>query len=589
MNFGLVENIGAKNLDIINIDGTKKTRAKLTSRRIKLVILFIILIFLLIFSRLIFLGMANNEKNIMGSARDLTTASRPDLNDRNGMKIALDITVPSLYAEPRNIINIDEAVEKLSKELPDIDKEWLRNRLSGEKAFAWIARELTTKQQKRIFRLGIPGIDFRSESKRFYPSSVEVAHLVGAVNRDNQGIAGFERFIDEKEIAILQEIGLARGRELEPVNMSVDLRVQHIMHNELSDAMVRYQAIAAAGVLMDVRSGEILALVSLPDFDPNKPASALEPYNGVKGARINRITAGKFELGSTFKTISFAGALDSGAVKITDKFDATNPIGFGRFTIGDYRGKKRVLSVPEIFKYSSNIGTIKMMQTMGKENYRSFLTKLGFDDPLPIQLPETTRSSIPEKFSDVGAATASFGHGLSVTPMHMVAAIGAIVNGGYYVPPTLYKRSVGEAARLYRRVISADTSAKMRYLLRLNALEGSGRKANKIADGYRFGGKTGTAEKVVDGRYDSEKTFAAFVSAFPLDEPKYAMIIIIDEPQKENEMSGTTAGWNAGMVSGRIVKRVAPMLGILPSFDKNLDSELIPAELKEIDNNLENI
>ncbi len=408
---------------------------------------------------------------------------------------------------------------------------------------------------------------------------------MGAVNRDNQGIAGFERYIDTQDVAVLQQIGLARGRELAPKEMSIDINVQHALYAELADAMIRYQAIAAAGVIMDVKSGEILALVSLPDFDPNRPETALEPYEGVKGARINRISAGTFELGSIFKTISFAGALDSGLVKITDEFDATNPVRFGRFSISDYRGKKRVLSMPEIYKYSSNIGTIKMMQTMGKENYRAFLTKIGFDDELSIELPEITTSSIPKNFSDVGAATAAFGHGLAITPMHMVAAVAGIVNDGNFVPPTLFKRTVEQATKLYRPIISPQTSATMRYLLRLNALEGSGRKANGIADGYRFGGKTGTADKVVDGRYDTSKTFASFASAFPLDDPQYAMVVIVDEPQKENEQRGTTAGWNAGMVSGRIVKRIAPMLGIIPNFDENIDLELVPLELRALTNN----
>ena len=569
------------NTQEITIEGAGKTRGTLTKSRIRFVIFVMLFAFAIIFARLFFLGNIDNSKTISGRERDLTTASRPAIVDNGGIAMALDIKVPSLFAEPRNIIDVEEAVSKLKIELPELDENWLRDRLTGDEGFVWIARELTLKQQARIFRLGIPGIDFRMESKRFYPAGNEVAHIMGAVNRDNQGIAGFEKSIDDKDVAILQQIGLARGRELKPVNMSIDMRVQHALYAELSDAMERYQAIAAAGIIMDVRSGEILALVSLPDFDPNRPETALEPYEGVKGARINRITAGKFELGSTFKTISIAGALDSGFVKITDEFDATKPLRFGRFTIGDYRGKKRVLSVPEVFKFSSNIGTIKIMQAFGKENYRAFLTKLGFDDDLSVELPEITNSKIAKNCSDVGAATASFGHGISVTPMHMVAAVAAIVNDGYYVPPTLYKRSIEQATKLYKPVISPQTSATMRYLMRLNALEGSARKANEIANGYRFGGKTGTAEKVVDGRYDSSKTFAAFTSAFPLDAPKYAMVIIIDEPQKENEQSGTTAGWNAGMTSGRIVKRIAPMLGVIPIFDDKVDSGLVPQELQK--------
>jgi cell division protein FtsI (penicillin-binding protein 3) len=269
-------------------------------------------------------------------------------------------------------------------------------------------------------------------------------------------------------------------------------------------------------------------------------------------------------------------------VRLTDSFDARFGIRFGRFTIDDFHGQHRFLTVPEVYKYSSNIGAIRIMQALGKDNYRAFLTRVGFDDPLPIELPETRRSSIPEQFSDIAAATAAFGHGLSITPLHMAAAIGGLVNGGVMVPPTLYPRTEEEAMGLSRRIVSPETSAMMRYLLRLNALEGSGTHANRIAAGYQLGGKTGTAEKVVDGRYDSSKLLNIFASVFPMDDPQYAMVILIDEPHAENEQSGTTAGWNAGEVTGRIVQRVAPMLGIAPDFDETIDAALVPQVLRTI-------
>lgn len=564
----------------IELEGARKTRHQLTHTRIGWVMLGLLLVFAVVGGRLVQLGYANNEESFAGVLRDVETSTRPAILDRNGLELAIDLKVPSLFAEPRRIIDVEEAVQKLSGELPDIDVEWLRQRLTGDEGFKWIARELTPQQRDRIFRLGIPGIDFRTESKRYYPGKNEAAHILGAVNRDNQGIAGFERHIDGENVALLQDLGLARGRELAPVRTSVDLRVQHVLHEQLSDALVRYQALAAAGAIIDVRTGEVLGLVSLPDFDPNEPASALEPYDGEKGARINRISAGTFELGSTFKAITFAAALESGKVRLTDDFDARFPMRFGRFSIGDFHAKARVLSVPEVFKYSSNIGTIKMMQEMGKDEYRAFLTRLGFDAPLTIEVPETTRSNIPEKFSEIVAATAAFGHGMATTPMHMLAAIGALVNDGKYLPPTLYPRSQQVAETLYTPVISSQTSERMRYLLRLNALEGSGSHANRIAKGYRIGGKTGTAEKVVDGRYVTDKNLTIFVSAFPLDAPKYAMIVLIDAPQRENAQSGRTAGWNAGEVTGRIIQRVAPMLGVYPDFDEALDQQLVPAELR---------
>ncbi len=566
--------------ELISLEGERKTQRNLTHSRIRWVMLGLLMLFGLVGGRLVQLGYANTDTDFSGEERDLITATRPAILDRNGLEMALDIRVPSLYAEPRRIIDVEEAVEKLTGVLPELDPEWLRNRLTGDQGFVWVARELTPLQKEKIFRLGIPGLDFRTESKRYYPASNEASHLLGTVNRDNQGISGFEMHLDNEDVALLQDLGLARDRTLEPVRMSVDLRVQHALTDELADSLVRYQATAAAGVIMNVKTGEVVAMASLPDFNPNEPATALEPYEGRKGARINRITAGTFELGSIFKTITLAAAIDSGVVKLTDSFDARFPVRFGRFSINDFHGKHTILTVPEIYKYSSNIGTIKIMQAFGAENYRSFLTRLGFDDPLTVELPETTRSNIPKKFSEVGAATASFGAGLATTPMHMVAALGALVNGGHYVPPTLYPRTEAEARALSRPVVSEATSAKTRYLLRLNALEGSGSRANKIAKGYRMGGKTGTAEKVIDGRYSKEKNLAIFASAFPLDAPQYAMVIMVDEAVAENERSGRTAGWNAGEMSGRVVQRIAPMLGILPDFDTNIDLALVPMELR---------
>ena len=558
----------------ISLDGARKTRGNLTQARIRWMVLALVLGFGLVGGRLVQLGMVETDSTIEGQTRDVITATRPPILDRNGLEMAVDIRVPSLFAEPRRIIDVEEAVQALRTVLPDLDEEWLRNRLTGDKGFVWVQRELTPAIQEKVMRLGIPGIDFITESQRFYPGMSEASHILGSTNVDNQGISGIEKHMDTEAVALLQDLGLARGNALAPVELSVDMRVQHVMHEQLVDAMTRYQAIAAAGVMVDIYTGEVIALASLPDFNPNESATAL-----VKDT-FNRITAGIFEPGSIFKTVTMAGALDSGAVRITDQFDARFGIRFGRFTIDDFHGKHRILSLPEVYKYSSNIGTIRVMQAMGKENYRAFLTEMGFDQRVPFELPEMRLPAVPKDFSEVGAATASFGHGLSVSPLHMVMAYAAFVNGGNYVPPTLYRREAAEAQALYRPVISPQTSAYIRYLMRLNALEGSGSQMNKAALGYRVGGKTGTAEKVVDGRYSSSKVTNFFGSAFPLDNPRYAMVIMVDEPKAENPQSGTTAGWNAGAVTGRIVQRVAPMLGIAPDFSPLVDENIVPPELR---------
>lgn len=556
----------------IAIDGARKSRGHMTKSRIRLTIAIAMVLFAIVAIRLVMLATVQVNDVTLGQARPALTATRPALLDRNGSPLAIDIQVPSLFAEPRRIIDVDEAVEALSVEFPTMDRKWLRERLDGDEGFVWLKRELTPQQKERILRLGIPGIDFVSESRRFYPGGNVAAHILGAVNVDNVGIAGLERHLDQREVALLQDLGFARDRSLQPVELSIDLRVQYAMHRELVDALERYQAIAAAGVMMNVKTGEIVALVSLPDFDPNMPAGALEE------GRINRITAGKFELGSTLKPITAAAALDSGLVQITDEFDATNPVQFGRFRIGDFHAKKRVLSLPEVIKYSSNIGTIKMMQALGKDRYREFLTNVGMDGAPVIELPEKTHSQIKKKFSEVGAATASFGHGLSVTPLQLLTAYSALVNGGDLITPTLLPRDRIAALANSKKVINERTSDQIRYLLRLNSLEGSGRKASP--DGYRVGGKTGTAEKVVDGKYSDDKLLNVFASAFPMDAPQFAMVILVDEPIKEDERSGHTAAWNAGAVTGRIIERVAPMLGIVPNLDPELDAQLVPVELR---------
>lgn len=564
----------------IALDGVSRARAALTKARIRWVLVALVAVFAIVAWKLVDLGSTVADTSIEGVTRDVITASRPTILDRNGLEMAVDIRVPSLFAEPRHIVDVAEAVTKLRTVLPDLDPEWLAKKLTGDKGFVWIKRELTPAIEEKIFNLGLPGLDFLTESKRFYPSGQETSHIMGAVNIDNQGTMGIEKHLDDDGLAMLQSVGLARNAEMTPVNLAIDLRVQHVMYDQLNDALTRYKAIAAAAVMMDIRTGEIVGMVSLPDFDPNAPSTLFQDYNGQKNQRFNRITSGIYELGSTFKTVTMAAALDAHAVKITDQFDARYGVKFGRFTIDDFHGKHRILSLPEVYKYSSNIGTIHVMQALGKDGFRDFLTRVGFDKPVPFELPEMRAPNVPKKFSEIVAATASFGHGLSISPLHMVRAMAGFMNNGCMLPPTIYKRSEAEAQPLCQQIISPKTSEEVRYLMRLNALEGSGTRMNKFANGYRVGGKTGTAEKVVGKAYSASKTLAVFASGFPLDNPRYAMVVLVDEPQNENPQSGHTAGWNAGEVTGRIVQRIAPMLGISPDFSQSLDDELVPPELR---------
>jgi cell division protein FtsI (penicillin-binding protein 3) len=493
--------------------------------------------------------------------------SRPDIVDRNGEILATDIKMASLYAEPRHILDPDEATELLVGVLPDLDAETLRKRLSTDAGFAWIKREITPDEQRRIHALGIPGVGFLTENRRFYPGGPTAAHIVGIVNVDNHGIAGLEKYIDDAWLADLHAAGFARGRELEPVRLSVDLRVQHILRDELLAAIERYHGIAASGIVLNVHTGEVLAMVSLPDFDPNNPVEASKPD------RLNRMSAGAFELGSVFKSFTFAMALDSGAVAMTDSIDATSAIRVGRFTINDFHGKHRVLSVPEVFIYSSNIGSARMALKVGAERQQEYLRRFGLLTRLETELPEVARPIVPAKWSELTSMTVAFGHGLAVTPLATAVADAALVNGGLLLSPTFFPRSMAEAEALGVRVIRPETSDQMRYLLRLNAEKGSGRRAE--VPGYMVGGKTGTAEKVENGRYSANKRLNSFLAAFPMDDPQFAVLVLLDEPQAEKEGGGTTAGVNAAPTVAAIIRRAAALLGVEPRNDDDVSALLV--------------
>ncbi len=551
----------------VHVLGSARSRNRTVSARIRMMVVSVLAGFVLIGGRLALLGTVTTDDAIEGVARDIIQASRPPILDRNGIVLAVDIRVPSLFAEPRRIIDVDEAVHKLRTVLPDLDEAWLRGRLTGDEGFVWIKREVPPAIEDQVMRLGLPGIDFLQESKRFYPPGREIAHVIGSVNVDNQGIAGMELAIDRSELAVLQEVGLARGVTLEPKVLSIDMRVQHAMREELLAAIERFKAIAGAGVMVDIRTGEVIAMVSLPDFDPNFPVTALEKES------FNRITNGTFELGSTFKSMTIAAALDSGAVGLTDMIDAREGVRFGRFVLD--HGKHLIMSVSDVFRWSDNIGTIRIMQAMGKDRLRAFLGVAGFDARSEIELPERAMPQVPAEFSEVGAATASYGYGFASTPMHMTTAVAALMNAGQLVPPTLFKRNEAEAQAISRPVVRPATSAEMIYLHRMNALLGSARRMDAEATGYRAGGKTGTAEKVVDGSYSKTKNITVFTSAFPLEAPRYAMLIMLDEPQAESAQSTREAGWNVAVVSGRIIARVAPMLGVAPSGDPSIDQNLM--------------
>jgi len=539
-----------------------RLRIDKSTARVGLVSLCFAGLFTVIGGRLIMLATSSEPvETIQRAASSEISAARPDIVDRNGHTLATDVKTVSVFAEPRNIIDKDEAVELLTAVLPDLDARELREKLGTKKGFVWVKREITPRQQAEVHRLGIPGVGFLPENKRVYPNGTAAAHVLGFANIDNVGIAGIEKYIDGQGLQDLNGAGFATSAaNLKPVQLSIDLRVQHIVREELANAIEKFKAKAAAGAIVDVNTGEVIALASLPDFDPNNPVDALEKD------RINRINVGVYEMGSTFKAITTAMALDSGKFTINSTLDARSALRYGKFSIGDYHGTNRILTVPEVFIHSSNIGTARMALGVGVEGHKAFLRKMGQLERLKTELPENAEPILPPRWGELNTMTIAFGHGLAVAPLQAVMATAALVNGGYLIPPTFLKRSEEEAKVFATRVIKPETSEAMRYVMRLNAEKGSATRA--AVAGFYVGGKTGTAEKVIGGRYSKNKLLTTFMAISPADKPRYLFLTILDEPQGLPETHGfATSGWNASPTTGNIIERVAPMLGIPPRFE----------------------
>ena len=540
--------------------------------RLGLAVLLFATVYCVIAGKLVFFAV--NGEGRFGRqtiGQDAVATARPDILDRNGEILATDVKSPSLFAEPRKLIDADEAVELLTAVLPDLDAKEVRDRLSSKRGFVWLKREITPKQQQEVHRLGIPGVGFLTENKRVYPNGAIAAHEVGLVNIDNQGIAGIEKWLDGQGLAALHMAGLASDRLQKPVDLALDLRVQFALRDELIKAREKFKAIAAAGLVLNVNTGEIVSLVSEPDFDPNNPKEANNP------TRINRLTTGVFEMGSTFKVITLAMALDSGKATLNSSWDARAPLRLGRFAIHDDEPKGRFLSLPEVFTFSSNIGAARIALACGVDAHKAFLRKMGQLDRLRTELPESAEPIVPKRWGELNSATIAFGHGLSVAPLQAMMALAATMNGGLLIPPTFLKRTPDQVAGVAKRVLKPQTSHEMRYLLRLNVEHGTGSKANVA--GYYVGGKTGTAEKVVNGRYAKHKLLTDFVAVLPADKPQYLVLIMLDEPQPLKETYGfATAGWNSAPVAAKVITRIAPLLDLAPRFDLPKADQLILAK-----------
>lgn len=480
------------------------------------------------------------------SGEALPWRKRASIVDRNGRLLAVDLPTQTLMIHNRRVKSVGRLSARLAAALGDEDAEAIRKRLESTRSSVILRRRLTPEQVAALYGVGDPAIELLPTVARNYPAGALTAHVVGYLDAEHRGRAGMERALETR----LDDT--AEG----PVSLSIDLRVQHIVHRELKKAIDTFSAIGGAGVVMDVNNGEVISLVSLPDFDANMREAMR------KDAFFNRATYGRYEMGSTFKAFTAAMGLEIGRLRLSDGYDASQPIHYGRFTIRDHHPQARWLTVAEIFKYSSNIGAAKMAVDVGTAAQRRFLGSLGLLDRSPIELPEVTDPQPPAHWKELETMTIAFGHGLAVSPMQVATAMSAVVNGGRYVTPTILRRGPDNPVT-EREVLSPATSAKMRKLFRLVVTEGTGRKAQ--APGYVVGGKTGTAEKPKAGGYSRKSMITSFAAVFPMQDPKYVVLVMLDEPKGTKETWGwATAGWNAAPTAGHIVSGIAPILGVQP-------------------------
>jgi cell division protein FtsI (penicillin-binding protein 3) len=550
--------------------GFLRLRADKSSWRIRLVAAGFAMLYLAIGVRLAYLGSETEPPQALKStASDIVSEARPDVLDRNGEILATDVKVVSVFAEPRRIIDVDDAVDLLRGVLPDLDAQELHERLSSHKGFVWIKRDISPKEQDAIFHLGLPGIGFLPENRRVYPNGPIAAHVLGFTDVDNKGIAGIEKYIDGQGLAALNGFGFRMlPDDLKPITLSIDLDVTHAVRDELAKGIEKFKAKSGAAAIMDVNTGEVIALASLPDFDPNHPVDARDPD------RINRLTVGVYEMGSTFKALTLAMALDAGKVTLNSRVDARESLRYGHFTIHDFHAQHRMLTVPEVFTYSSNIGAARMALMVGVDGHKAFLTKMGQLDRMRTELPESAAPLVPQNWGELNTMTIAFGQGLNVAPLQAMMAVAALVNGGMLIRPTFLKRSPDDAMKGAVSVVKPETSEALRYLMRLNAEVGSAKAAD--IKGYFVGGKTGTADKIVHGRYSNDRVFTTFMAIMPADKPQYLFLTLMDEPQGIPETHGyRTAAWNSGEVTGKIITRVGPLLGLPPRPDPTLPFPLL--------------
>ena len=531
---------------LVHIEGSAKQALETGRTRLLVTGLVFALAFLFVGLRLAEVSLlAGPLQAQQAKAAALPSPVRADIRDRNGVLLASTLPSATLIANPRYVRNPEDVARRLAKVLPEMSIKAVAEKLDRDRTHVTLMRDLTPRQQQAVFGLGVPGLDFERTLRRVYPQGRLFSHVVGLTDTDERGIAGVELSFDRQ----LREDG-------EDLRLSLDARIQHIVAEALDRSIQEFGAIGGAALVLDAKSGELLSMVTLPTYEPSRR------HNASEEARFNRASLGLYEMGSVFKIFTTAQGLDEGFVDLDDSFDVSQPIRIGWHTIGDFKPKKKPLSVPEIFIHSSNIGTVQIAMAGGTKRQQEFLERLGLTRPAPLELPEVGNPRLPSPWREINTMTISYGHGMAVTPVQLVSAVGAVVNGGIYRPATLIRQS-DDAHDLGVQVMRERTSRQMRWMMRQVVQMGSGRKAD--AAGYLVGGKTGTADKLKNGSYQRGSRIASFVSAFPMNDPRYVVFAMVDEPKGTKKTFGhASGGWVAAPVVKEIVERIGPLLGVEP-------------------------
>ncbi len=560
---------GATRLPLLEAhDIRKQDYARQASEKARTRLLFGAIVFfcgfMIIGWRLVELALLHPHNSLARTATP-SQHQRADITDRNGVLLATSLPVQSLYADPSQVIDLDQTVAKIRSIFPDLEPQYLHKILKNGGRFAWVKRGLTPRQADSINRLGIPGLYFKREERRLYPQGRLTAHVTGFTDIDQSGLAGIEAGLDHR-----------LKTDPKPLTLSLDVRLQHILRQEMAATLEKHAAKGAAGLILDIRTGALLALVSLPDFDPNNRAS-MNPSR-----LFNRATLAVYEMGSTLKPFTLATALDKGVVDLTDQYDARQPIEVSRFSIEDYHSMKKWLSVAEILIHSSNIGAAKIALDIGEERQRQFLNAAGLLQRPALELIEVGKPITPDPWRDVSVMTVGFGHGLAISAVQLASGIAALTNGGILRPTTLLDhRSFENASKTQfeqaesidpqsKRLISEKTSRTIRALMRAVVEQGTAKKADVA--GYGVAGKTGTAEKPDSSGYQKRSLVSSFVGVFPYSDPQYLVLTLFDEPTgTQDTFNHATGGWIAAPTAGRVIARIGPVLGVETAPDYESD------------------